>query len=80
MDSNPSIALLFDKLPTPGDHCHGFSRLTQPFGREIWYVGGHMGFIRSTAWPAFAEKQIKLLVKAGIPEPVAKSYYEKLPR
>ena len=80
LDSNPDIALLFDKLPTPGDHCHFLSRLTRPFGREVWYVGGNMGFIRSTAWPAFAEKQIKLLIEAGIPEPAAKSYYENLPQ
>ena len=33
----------------------------------------------SNRCPAFAEKQIKLLVEAGIPERVAKSYYENLP-
>lgn len=79
IDSNFGIALLFDKLPTPGDHCHGFSRFTRSFGREVLFVGGGHQFITTNAWPAFAEKQIKLLVEAGIPESVAKSYYETLP-
>ena len=79
IDSNPDIVLLFDKLPTPGDHCHFFSRLTRPFGREVLFIAGHHQFIRNPDWPAFATNQIKLLVEAGIPEPVAKSYYENLP-
>jgi hypothetical protein len=78
-DWNPEIAILFDKLPTPGDHCHGFARLTQPFGREVWFVGSGMDFIRNADWPTFAEKQIQLLIKAGIPESIAKSYYANLP-
>ncbi len=78
-DSNPETAILFDKLPTPGDHCHGFARLTQPFGREVLFVAGHHQFIRTADWPAFVEKQIKLLIEAGIPESIAQSYYANLP-
>jgi hypothetical protein len=77
--SNQEIAILFDKLPTPGDHCHGFARLSQPFGREVLFIRGDHQFIRNADWPAFAEKQIKLLIEAGISEPVAKSYYASLP-
>ena len=33
----------------------------------------------SNRWPAFATNLIKLLIEAGIPEPVAKSCYENLP-
>ncbi len=73
------IVLLFDKLPTPGDHCHFISRFTRTFGREVLFMDGGHQFITTNAWPAFAEKQIKLLVEAGIPEKIAKSYYTDLP-
>ena len=76
---NPDIVLLFDKLPTPGDHCHGFSRLTRSFGREVLLLDGSHQLVSTAKWPTFATNQIKLLVEAGIPEPVAKSYYENLP-
>lgn len=79
INSNSGIALLFDKLPTPGDHTHGFSRFTRSFGREVLFVAGNHQFIPNKDWPAFATNQIKLLVEAGIPESVAKSYYENLP-
>ncbi len=37
--SNPEIALLFDKLPTPGgDHCPFPARLWAPLGREVLFV------------------------------------------
>src|SRR5438045_8719271 len=33
--NDPKIALLFDKLPTPGgDHCHGLRRIWTPLARE----------------------------------------------
>ena len=78
-DSNDAeIALLFDKLPTPGgDHCHLFSRMFAPLGREIWTIGGGLRFISESRWPAFAKEQIELLVAAGIPREQAERYYSE---
>jgi hypothetical protein len=64
--SNPEIALLFDKQPTPGgDHCHFPVRLWAPLGREVWTVGGGLLFVRESEWPALAKKQVELLVQEG---------------
>jgi hypothetical protein len=64
--SNPEIALLFDKLPTPGgDHCHLPARLWAPLGREVWLAGMGHEFVRERDWPAFARKQVELLVQEG---------------
>jgi hypothetical protein len=64
--SNSEIALLFDKLPTPGgDHCHFPNRLWARLGREVWFVSGHMEFVAESSWPEFAQKQVKLLVEEG---------------
>lgn len=76
---NPEIVLLYDKLPTPGDHTHGFSRFIRSFGREVLFISGNHQLISTNTWPGFASNQIKLLVETGIPESVAKSYYENLP-
>jgi hypothetical protein len=74
---NPEIAILFDKLPTPGDHCHGFRRLSAPLGREIWTIGGGMRFIPESRWQAFAKEQVELLVAAGIAREQAERYYSE---
>jgi hypothetical protein len=64
--SNPEIALLFDKLPTPGgDHCHLPVRLWAPLGREVWLVGMGHTFVRESEWPEFAKNQVELLVQEG---------------
>jgi len=76
--NDPDIALLFDKLPTPGgDHCHFLHRLFAPLGREIWTVGGVHRFIRENDWPAFSRKQVELLVAAGLPKEQAEMYYSE---
>ena len=70
------IAILFDKLPTPGgDHCHGFSRLFRPLVREVGYIDGSKRAVPERDWPEFSRKQIELLVKAGIPRAQAEAYY-----
>ena len=74
---NPEIAILFDKLPTPGDHCHGFRRLSAPLGREIWTIGSGMRFILESRWPVFAKEQVELLVAAGIARAQAERYYSE---
>jgi hypothetical protein len=76
--SDPDIAILFDKLPTPGgDHCHLFQRMFAPLGREIWTVGTGMSFVPERHWPVFAEKQIELLVAEGITREQAAKYYSE---
>jgi hypothetical protein len=64
--SNPELALLFDKLPTPGgDHCHLPFRVWAGLGREIWLVGMSQTFVRESEWPEFSRKQVDLLVQEG---------------
>ena len=72
-DQNPEIAILFDKIATPGDHCQGFRRLSAPLGREVWT--DDTKFVTEADWPVFAKKQIELLVQAGIPRPRAEELY-----
>lgn len=75
-DDSSEIAVLFDKLPTPGgDHCHGLIRLFRPLVREVACVDGSMRVIPERDWPEFSRKQIELLVKAGIPRAQAEAYY-----
>jgi hypothetical protein len=74
--NDPNIALLFDKLPTPGgDHCHFFRRLWTPLSREVWTLGGATKTIRESNWPDFVRKQIELLIAAGIPRKEAERLY-----
>jgi hypothetical protein len=73
---NPDIVLLFDKVPTPGgDHCHFLRRLSAPLVREVWTLGGSPSTIPETRWPAFARKQVELLIAAGIPRKDAEKLY-----
>lgn len=63
---NPEIALLFDKVPTPGgDHCHLPVRLWAPLGREVWLLGMGHRFVRESEWPEFTKKQVELLAQEG---------------
>jgi hypothetical protein len=79
--NDPEIALLFDKLPTPGgDHCHLLRRLSAPLAREVWTVGYDHRVIQETEWPAFSKHQIELLVAAGLPREQAEMYYAEKPR
>ncbi len=76
------IAVLFDKVPTPGgDHCHFLNRLTAPLGREVWTLGNSVSFVPVSIWPAFASNQVNLLVQAGISRTEAERlYHEELRR
>ena len=79
--NDPEIALLFDKLPTPGgDHCHFPRRLFASPAREVWTIGsGHLVILESD-WPAYSQRQVELLVKAGLPGAQAESYYSEQPK
>ena len=76
--NDPEIALLFDKLPTPGgDHCHVFQRLFASLAREVWTVGGDRHVIPERDWPIYSKHQIQLLVAAGLPKEQAEMYYSQ---
>jgi hypothetical protein len=78
--NDPDIALLFDKLPTPGDHRQLLSRIGAPLVREVWTIGGGMQIVRESEWPGYARKQIALLVAAGLPREQAEMYYSEKPK
>lgn len=79
--SDPEIALLFDKLPTPGgDHCHFPRRLFASLAREVWTIGDGHPVILETEWPAYSKHQIELLVNAGLPREQAEMYYSEKPK
>ena len=74
----PEIAILFDKIPTPGgDHCHMLRRLFAPLGREVWTIGSGMRFVPETEWSSYSKAQIDMLVKAGISKEQAERYYSE---
>jgi len=74
--NDPDIALLFDKIATPGgDHCHLFRRMWASLGREVWTIGAGMTFIPESRWPVYAKRQVELLVAAGMPRQEAERYY-----
>jgi len=77
MESNyPGIAILFDKVPTPGgDHCHLLKRLTAPLCRDVLLLDGSREVILESDWPAFASNQIELLVKDGFDRATAEKLY-----
>ncbi len=77
----PGIALLFDKLPTPGgDHCHLLARISAPLAREVLTIGMNRRVVRESEWPAFAKQQVELLVAAGITREQAVRYYSEQPK
>jgi hypothetical protein len=76
--SDPEIAIMFDKLPTPGgDHCHGLARLTAPPSREVVLVDGSHLTMRESKWPEFSKKQIELLVKTGFDRTAVQALYNE---
>ena len=74
--NNPSIAILFDKVPTPGgDHCHGLNRLNTPLCRDVLFLSGRRDTIDESKWPDFAKNQIELLVNEGFSRAAAEQIY-----
>lgn len=79
--NDPHIALLFDKLPTPGgDPCQGFHRITAPLAREVLTIDGDRRLVKESEWSAFAKQQVELLVTAGIARRQAEEYYAEKPK
>lgn len=73
--NDPKLVLLFDKMPSPGDHRHFFSRIGAPMVREVLTIGGGMEIIPESQWPEWSKAQIELLVVAGITRQTAEMYY-----
>jgi hypothetical protein len=73
-NSNPEIALLFDRKPTRGGD-HG-RRPWGPLQREICMMDGSMKIILEENWAAFASNQIELLIREGIDRSLAEHYYQ----
>lgn len=75
VSQSPEIALLFDKLPNPGDHRKRLSRVLAPMVREVWLLEGSMRVVPESEWADFARRQVELLVQAGMPIEEAQQYY-----
>jgi hypothetical protein len=69
------IAVLFDKVAAPPDHCHFPRRLWAGYVREVCFVDGDWREIRVERWAAFVSQQIDLLVEAGFTREQAQQLY-----
>jgi hypothetical protein len=79
--SNPEIALLFDKLPTPGgDHCPLPFRVLASLGREVWLIGAGHIYVPEREWPEFTRKQVELLVREGFERQEAERLFASMPK
>ncbi len=74
LTNDPEIILLFDKIPTAGDHRHFFSRIWAPPVREVVKIKG-AEIIPESEWLDVTKRQIELLVVAGISREQAVAYY-----
>jgi hypothetical protein len=77
--NDPDIVLLFDKIPTAGDHKHFLSRIGAPLEREVVTIGG-VEIVPESQWPVISKRQIELLVAAGFARDQAESYYSERPK
>jgi hypothetical protein len=76
--NNPEIALLFDKVAAPPDHCHFPRRLWWGSVREACFVDGSWRSVPIAEWSGFAQRQIDLLVADGFPKARAHELYEQV--
>lgn len=74
---NPEIAVVFDKVASPGDHCHLPRRLWREFGRDVGFVDGSWKSVPEHRWPEFVHQQVDLLVKAGFSKEAAQRLYDE---
>lgn len=73
--NNPEIAILFDKILNPGDHCHLLKRLWAPLRRDVGFVDSNFRSVLESKWAEFAKNQIELLVKDGFDRAAAEKLY-----
>jgi hypothetical protein len=76
--NDPGLALLFDKVAAPPDHCQFPGRLWRGYVREVCFVAGDWRMVPVAEWPEFARQQVELLVQAGFPRPQAQQLYEQV--
>jgi len=76
--NNPDIAILFDKVAAPPDHCHFPRRLWWGFVREVCFVDGSWRMVPVAEWSGFARRQVELLVADGFPRAQAQQLYEEV--
>lgn len=76
--SNPKIAILFDRVAAPPDHCQFPHRLWAGFVREVCFVDGSWRMVPVAEWPQFAHEQIELLVAAGFSRTQAQQIYDEV--
>ncbi len=76
--NNPEIALLFDKVAAPPDHCHFPRRLWWGVVREVCFVDGSWRMVPISEWPDFARRQVELLVADGFPKTQAQQLYQQV--
>ena len=75
--NNPEIAILFDKVAAPPDHCHFPRRLWHGFARDVGFVDGSWRSVSVLQWPEFVRQQVDLLVKAGFTKEQAQRLYSQ---
>ena len=75
--NDPGIALLFDKVAAPADHCNFPRRLWAGFTRDVGFVDGHWETIPAEKWAAFSRQQVDLLVAAGLSRAQAQQLYDQ---
>jgi hypothetical protein len=71
------IAILFDKIAAPPDHCHFPRRLWHRFGRDVCFVDGVWRNIPVEQWAEFARQQVELLEQAGFTKEHAQRLYDE---
>jgi hypothetical protein len=74
-NNNPEIAVIFDKVASPGDHCHFPRRLWRQFGRDVGFIDGHWRPVSELKWLEFVKQQVDLLVEAGFTKEQAEALY-----
>ena len=74
------LAILFDKLPTPGgDHCHFLPRIWAPLGAKLALRTARWNSSKSKPGP-HSREQIELLAKEGIARDEAERLYASQPK
>jgi hypothetical protein len=76
--NDAKIAVLFDKIAAPPDHCQFPRRLWAGFVREVCFVDGDWRMVPVAEWPEFARQQVDLLVAAGFSRARAQQLYSEV--
>ena len=76
--NNPEIAVFFDKVAAPPDHCHFPTRLWQEFAREVCFLDGSWRPVPAAEWSDFVHRQVELLVAEGFSRAHAQQLYDQV--